>query len=164
MFRFLNNPDPRNGVLIVLAADQHFYGRIGFVSQQRCQHTVDLFHKGRFSRVLVSGGTSNRVKPPLAHVMREILKSEGVPDEIILAESTSSSTRLNAVYSSRLLANLQGPFTLITSDYHSFRAMLCFKRCGIVVFSSTFPDPYRTGATLAKEAAKILYYWIRGWI
>ena len=164
MFRFLNNQPPEGGVLIVLAAEQYFDGRIGPISQKRCQHTADLFRKGQFSRILVSGGASNLATPPLAEVMCDFLKAEGVPNEIILVESSSSSTRLNAVYSSMLLSHLQGPFTLITSDYHAFRAKLCFKCCGIVALPSTIEDPSQSGTALAKEAAKIVYYWIRGWI
>ena len=164
MFRFFNYPEPKEGILIVLAAEQHFDGRIGPISQQRCQQTVDLFRKGQFSRILVSGGASNRRKPPLAEVMYDFLEAAGVPGEMILVESASTSTRLNAVQSAKLLSDLRGPFILITCDYHVFRAKLCFRRCGIAVIPWTLTDQYRSGMTLAKEAGKILYYWIRGWI
>ena len=88
----MHDPQPIDGVLIVLAAEQHFDGRIGPISKQRCRHAIDLFRKGQFSKILVSGGASNRTNPLLAEAMADYLKLEGVPTENLLVESTSSST------------------------------------------------------------------------
>lgn len=176
--------EPRRGILIVLGAEQQADGTIGLMSYWRCVYAANLFKKGAFTAILVSGGASNYLEraahpeqpppPPLAQVMSEFLQAAGVPKQSIIVEAASSSTRRNALESAPILARLTGPFTLVTSDFHSFRALHCFRRAGVNVQSWPVPDVlkrfntwgYRIqcGVMLAEEATKTAYYWWKGWI
>ncbi len=170
------NPPPSAGVLIVLGAEQQADGTIGMISYWRCIYAANLFKQGRFSKLIVSGGGDPDLPagPPLALTMSAFLQAAGVPAEAIVLEADSSSTRLNATHTARLLDGLPGPYTLVTSDIHSRRAVACFARAGVVVQSWPAPDVlkrfhtwgYRMqcGAMLAEEFGKTLYYWWKGWI
>ena len=179
------DPQPRRGILVVLGAEQQADGTIGFASYWRCVHTARAWREGTFSHILISGGASNRLNQPtpgldaqaplpLAEVMRDFLVADGVPRSAILVETRSSSTHLNARYSVELLKTMDGPYTLITSDYHSLRAQRCFRQAGIDIASwpvpdvlkrfGTWSDRFHCGAMLAEECVKLAYYRWRGWI
>ena len=175
-------PEPRGrgGVLIVLGGEQLSDGTIGLMSYWRCVYAAQAYREGAFRRVLVSGGASNYLTPSvpapprLGEAMRELLGSLGVPKERVIVEAASASTHLNAIYSARLLQGDEGPFTLVTSDFHTYRAVACFRRAGIAVESWPAPDilkryndwrqRWHCAALLAEECTKILYYWFRGWL
>lgn len=173
---------PTHGVLIVLGAEQNADGTLGIMSYWRCIYTVRAWRTGKFSRVLVSGGDSNPPpilpddpRPPLlANAMAEFLQALGIPKDALIIESASTSTHLNATYSAPLLRKLDGPYTLITSDFHTLRAQRCFRRAGIEVASRPSPDVLKRfndwrqrfpcSIVLAEECVKLAYYWWQGWI
>lgn len=175
---------PTRGVLIVLGAEQNADGTLGIMSYWRCIYTVRAWRTGRFSRVLVSGGGSNHLilpddprapRPPLlANAMAEFLQALGIPKDVLIVESASTSTHLNATYSAPLLRALDGPYTLITSDFHTLRAQRCFRRAGIQVACWPSPDilkrfndwrqRFPCSIVLAEEWIKLAYYWWQGWI
>jgi uncharacterized SAM-binding protein YcdF (DUF218 family) len=106
--------------------------------------------------------------------MAEFLKALGVPQDDIIVEEDSMNTNLNATFSAPLLHSLPGPYTLVTSDFHSLRARLCFRRAGIPVSSQPAMDILKRSndwrqrwlcsIVLAEEWVKIIYYWWKGWI
>lgn len=177
-------PEPRRGVLIVLSGEQLSDGTVGLMSYWRCVYTAWAYRAGEFSRVLVSGGASQYLAPPahpgvpppqrLGYAMRQLLVSLGVPEEKIMVEAASSSTHLNAVESARMLVGVEGPFTLVTSDFHTYRAARCFRRAGVDVQCWPAPDilkrsndwrqRFHCAALLAEECVKIGYYRVKGWI
>lgn len=175
-----DDPAPASGVLIVLGAEQHADGTLGIMSYWRCFYALRAWRTGRFSKVLVSGGPvqhpgpPEQPPPPLADSMAAFLQAMGVPAGDIVIERASSSTHLNAVNSVPLLRGLPGPYTLITSDYHTLRAQRTFRRAGLAVSSQPAPDilkrssdwrqRFQCSAVLAEEWVKLGYYWWQGWI
>lgn len=176
-------PEPRTGILIVLGGEQLSDGTIGLMSYWRCVYAANAYKGGQFEKVLVTGGASNYLdearpgQPPpprLGLVMRQTLEAMGVPGEKIAVELESSSTHLNALASARMLSGERGPFTLVTSDYHTYRAARCFRQAGLAVECWPAPDVIKrsldwtqrlSGAvTLAEEGVKIVYYRWQGWI
>ena len=174
---------PHGGVLIVLAAEQHPDGAIGSTSYARCVHVVRTVAQGQFSRILVTGGASNYLNPhstggkaaPLAEVMAGVLVSSGVPRDTITVEASAASTRQSAQRSAPLLLREAGPYAMVTSDFHCFRATRCFRRAGIATTSWPVPDVsnrlargwrwrWQCGAILIDELVKIVYYRFKGWI
>ena len=171
--------EPAGGSLIVLAGEQDTDGAIGAASLARCIHAAETFRQGRFGIILVTGGASNylsRPGPRLAELMARRLECLGVPAEAIAVDAASRNTRQSAQCSARLLRRQQGPFTLITSDYHSYRAARCFVRAGIEVESWPVDDVARRlqagdrqdlvscGAILLEEACKVVHYRWKGWL
>eukprot|EP00026_Physarum_polycephalum_P017159 Phypoly_transcript_18285.p1 GENE.Phypoly_transcript_18285~~Phypoly_transcript_18285.p1 ORF type:complete len:137 (+),score=22.02 Phypoly_transcript_18285:37-411(+) len=60
---------------------------------------------------------------PEAHVMRELVKTHGVPDEHIFMEEKAQNTPENMIFTRRILNTLGiKHFVLVTSDFHMERA------------------------------------------
>jgi uncharacterized SAM-binding protein YcdF (DUF218 family) len=158
--------DPRGDILIVISGA----GLGEFPDENtvlRCMSAVLAYRQGGFRKIVVSGYRTG------TH-MRSLLIAEGVPPDVVVVEGAATSTRENALYAARLLANDPGSKVLMTSDYHMFRAVRAFRKAGLRVAPRPIPDALkRTGTWLrlwpafvgeAVESAKILYYALRGWI
>jgi len=173
---------PGGGTLIVLGAEQHADGTIGLMTYWRCVYAARLYKQGSFTHVLLSGGRSQEPpdRPsdpppaPLAAEMARFLELLGVPRDRMLLETASGSTRENALFSIRVLNQVAGPYTIVTSDFHCYRARRCFRRAGLEAGVWPAPDvlkrfqgwQYRipAAAVVASELAKIGYYFCRDWM
>lgn len=165
--------DPAGEILIVLGGSVLEDGVIGTSSYWRSVYAVRAYRKTPFAKVIVSGGGRFHV----AATMRDFLVSEGVPQDRLIVEDRSTSTRENALYTKELLAATSpsgpGRLVLLTSDYHMSRAWRTFQKAGLNVAPRPFPDAVKRSSSLAErwpilfelgeEAAKSAYYWARGW-
>lgn len=80
--------------------------------------------KERNALIVVCGAQGSNEPAPEAHVMREELIRQGVPEEMILMDDQSFNTRQNIANAVRLLEDREVQRVLIvTSDYHLPRAM-----------------------------------------
>jgi uncharacterized SAM-binding protein YcdF (DUF218 family) len=163
--------DPKGDVLIVLGGSASNSGIIGESSYLRAEYAILAYKEGGFRTIVLSGGGS---PTPVAAAMQDFIACQGVPKEVIVAETTSISTRENAIYTQRLLSDARGKKVLMTSDFHMFRAYRVFRKVGLDVLPRPIPDVRKRGARwrgrwpafvdLVEEAAKIVYYFVRGWI
>lgn len=159
-------------VLIVLGGMINDYGAVGGSSYWRCVYAAHDWKQGGFQEVVVSGGEIEGNSVSLA--MEDFLVSQGVPRNAIRVESRSQTTRENALYTKQLLEEESGPFVLVTSDYHVFRASRCFRKVGLNVEPMPNPDAgmgarnwrgrWPVFIDLVQESVKIIYYYCRGWI
>lgn len=163
--------EPRGDVLIILGADQLDTGAIGVASYWRSIYAALVWRTGNFREVLICGGPP---AAPLSAPMKDFLVSQGVPAAAIRLETESRSTRENAVNAARLLANTPGKKVLLSSDYHMYRAVRCFRKVGLQVTPTYFPeavkrnanwrDRWRVFLDLTEETIKIIWYKLHGWI
>lgn len=161
-------PEPRGAVLIVLGGDVTDNGMLGQTSYWRSLFGVLTWRGSSFRQVVLSGDLRT-TKP-----MRDFLVCQGVPAEAILIEDRSTSTRENALFTTQFVRDIPGPYVLLTSDYHMFRAHRAFARAGLVVTPYPFSDVLKTFSdprwrwtgfmVLVSETLKIVYYWVQGWI
>lgn len=122
---------------------------------------------GGFRHLVISGAGS-------AASMRDFMINQGVPAEAIVVEDRSSNTRENAAFSVPLARQWPGPYVLLTSDYHVWRAARVFRKAGLGVIAAPVSDGlkrandwrsrWRVFIDLSQETAKIAYYRARGWI
>jgi uncharacterized SAM-binding protein YcdF (DUF218 family) len=163
--------EPQGEVLIVLGGSPSNDGVIGQSSYLRSQYAVYAYRRGGFRSVVLTGGG---VPTSVATAMRDFISCQGVPASVILTETTSDSTRENALFSRPLLANLPGQKVLLTSDYHIWRARRVFRKLGMDVAPMPIPDVRKRAERcrgrwpafldLLEESVKIAYYYTRGWI
>ena len=113
-------PEPVQPVLIVLGGSTIEGGVIGFSSYWRAVYALWAWERGGVETIVVSGVASG---PAIA----QFLENGGVPKESILVEDVSGSTIQNARHTAKLLAGDPRPKTLMTSDYHMWRAERCFE-------------------------------------
>ncbi len=125
-------------------------------------------------RIFVSGGKGFEDVSE-AEVMKGILLEWGVPEDLIIVEGRSSSTRENALF---LKESLPEKFNLVTSSTHTRRAKMVFEKMGkeFRVIAADYVldesiDPYSfvpSGGTLiflselTHEIIGIVYYALTG--
>jgi uncharacterized SAM-binding protein YcdF (DUF218 family) len=162
--------DSRGDTLIVLSGSGG-EGIIGYGTYLRCEYAVLAWNAGGFKRVVVTGGG---IDIPQAITMKKFLVAEGLPETAILVEPRATSTRENALYTKDLLQGSGGKLVLLTSDYHTYRAMRVFRKVGLNVFTRPAPDAGKRATRfwnrwpvfldLSTETVKIIYYRLKGWI
>lgn len=158
--------DPKGSVLIVLASDSSSSGLLGESAYWRALYGVRAWQEGGFGQVILSGAPGT--------AMRDFMLSEGIPVDALTFESRSVNTHENAEFVVPLARAHPGPYVLLTSDYHMYRAHRAFTKAGLEVEPRPFPDALKrftdwrwrwvVTAELIQESAKIAYYWARGWI
>lgn len=165
---------PEGDVFIVLAADQLSDGTIGIGSYWRTVYAVKAWRKG--SRIVFSGGavTGNRTTQSGAAAMASFARSLGVPDMAITVEEHSLSTHENAMNTTAMVRSWPGKKVLITSDFHTFRALGAFRRAGLDLKPAPAPDVgkrwnswqnrWECIGTVTTELTKLGYYRLKGWI
>jgi uncharacterized SAM-binding protein YcdF (DUF218 family) len=159
--------DGGSGTLIVLTGSEVQPDLLGYSSYWRAAYAVRAWKSARFSRILVTGKSANQ---PIG----AFLQAHGVPAEKITYERDSQSTRESALFCQRLLESEPGPLTLLTSDFHTYRAWRVFRKAGLV--TTTLPasdagkrslqrqERWVLAGQLAEETLKLIYYAWQGWI
>lgn len=142
-------------VLVVLGGGQN---------SERARYAVELYRAGAAPRILCSGLGDCEANVSL-------LKRAGVPAAAILRENQSRNTRENAQLAIPLLRRLGARRVIIvTTWYHSRRALACFEHYGPDLkffsrpsyFGWTGPDWHSHGIKtyIRAEYFKTLGYWI----
>jgi uncharacterized SAM-binding protein YcdF (DUF218 family) len=96
----------------------------------RMRHAAELYHQGYAPVIIISAGTVVQEGDEWmveAKVMRRQALQLGLPEETLVIEDRSLSTRQNARYSGQLCKELDiESILLVTSAYHSSRARYVF--------------------------------------
>jgi uncharacterized SAM-binding protein YcdF (DUF218 family) len=161
-------PDARAPVLIVLGGDSVRDGMIGISSYWRSVFAVDVWHSGGVRQIILSGDAETTAS------MRAWIIGQGVPADAITVEGRSQTTRENALFTAALARNIPGPYMLLTSDIHMWRALRAFRKAGIEATPCPAPDAFKRGNDLrdrwrvfldiAAECLGIVYYKAKSWI
>jgi uncharacterized SAM-binding protein YcdF (DUF218 family) len=162
-----NWADPAGDTLIVLGGGDLLDGIPSQDTLFRCIAALRAYKAGHFQRIVVVGSL-------ISTEMRDLLAWRGVPVSAILIEGASRSTRENALYTARILADDGGSKVLLTAAYHMFRAARAFRKAGVNVLARPIPDAIKRAGSFSSrwgafqdemlETAKIVYYRLRGWI
>jgi len=82
---------------------------------------IRLYRLSSTAKLLMSGGVLRRGNPPVAQVMADFAKAQGVREDDLLVETKSQNTYENLLGVQEMLGSK--PFILVTSAYHLPRAM-----------------------------------------
>ena len=153
-------------VLVVLGADMAADDLMGTSTYWRCFYATLVWRQGHFRQLVLSGRGA-------APAMRDFLVFRGVPGEAIVVENGSDSTRENAQFVAPPVQGAAGRIIILTSDYHSRRALAAFGKAGIHATALPYPDAFKrinspgmrwdVFQILATETVKVLVYKLRGW-
>ena len=138
---------------------------LGGGSHERPVRAAELFREHAAPRIIISGLGDGEIN-------RRLLVAAGVPVSAIELETQSRTTRENAQFTIKLLREEKlGRVIIVTSWYHSRRALACFRHYAPELkfysrpsyFASAHADwPHnRIGGRVRLEYAKLLGYWIR---
>jgi uncharacterized SAM-binding protein YcdF (DUF218 family) len=127
---------------------------------ERAKLCAELHRSGAARHIIVSGAGDG---PVIAHELR----AAGVPDGFILVERESVSTFENARLTAPLLETMHvRRALLVTSWFHTRRALACFERAapGVEFTAVAAPFGWPTARErlhgLAREYAKVGAYWL----
>jgi uncharacterized SAM-binding protein YcdF (DUF218 family) len=131
---------------------------------ERPIHAAELFDEHEAPRIIISGSGD-------CDINRRILLKAGVPASAIEIEGKSLTTRENALYTIKMLREEKlRRVILVTSWYHSRRALMCFEHYAPDIQFYSRPAYYfwsRSGWPKRKvehriylEYPKLIGYWI----
>jgi uncharacterized SAM-binding protein YcdF (DUF218 family) len=133
------DPPPGVGAIVVLGSSVEAasvlrpYALPDLSMYHRCEAAAWIYRKHPTLPVVVSGGAYGD-GPPVADVMRDLLRRAGVPEGMIWLERRSRSTYENAVNSTELLRRFGIRDIVLIVDARSMtRAAACFRKQGFVV-------------------------------
>lgn len=122
--------------------------RLTKLLQNRVDKAVEIYEKCRKKPIIIpSGGQGGDEKLSEAQAMKNYLLQRGIPEEDILTEDRSATTRENLLNSKELISTRPGrkKTALVSSNYHVYR---CLRLAGEVGLKCT-----GIGAKVA------FYYW-----
>lgn len=94
------------------------------VFEERLRHGVDLYHRNRVSRLILTGGRGRGDALAESEVGRDWAVANGVPAEVILIETESRTTKQNLANALPLIEdNHVGKVLLVSDPLHMRRAM-----------------------------------------
>lgn len=109
---------------------------------------------------ILSGGAGSDEDIPEGEYMFHILVDNGIEPSRLYIENSSTSTRENLSYSFQLAqaSGLNGNFSIVTNEFHEFRAFLAAKKLGIQTGSVPAVTPWWLFPTFyTRELYGILY-------
>lgn len=143
----LDEARPADAIVVFGAAE--YVGHPSPVYKARLDHAAQLYHRGLASIVITTGGPGD-AKFNEGIVGREYLKSLGIPDSQLIAETQSSDTAQSARRVATIMReNGLKTCVAVSDSYHIFRIKKMLGREGITVFGS--PRPNSTPPTFWKR-------------
>ncbi|MEE6159524.1 YdcF family protein [Olsenella sp. YH-ols2221] len=125
----------RYDAVVVLGAALMKDGTVTPLLANRVKRGIELWHLHPEAKLIMSGGQGADGLQPESHAMRAFALAQGVPEEAILVEDRSTTTRENIAFSEALREKeglvSEGRLLVVSDDYHVFRALLITRALGI---------------------------------
>ncbi|NBI30942.1 YdcF family protein [Chengkuizengella sp. YPA3-1-1] len=111
------------GIVMGMALGENNEASLGL--KERLDHAFDLYEKGYFENIIVSGGLdANGATITEAEGMKQYLVSKGIPEENIMEEREATSSYENILYSLEIMKEHGFESTVvITHAYHGARSL-----------------------------------------
>lgn len=155
------------GTVVVLGTQVLAGGRPSRTLEARALHAANLYRRDRLRLIVVTGGLGEH-GPTEAEVMVSLLRDEGVPDEMIVAEDRARSTWESAKLVAPMLRERgQTGARLVTDPLHCVRSVEAFRETGVHAFAEPvysspmwrYPLPRR--GQFIRETGAIVWYRMR---
>ncbi|HWZ43633.1 MAG TPA: YdcF family protein [Candidatus Saccharimonadales bacterium] len=145
---------PAEAIVVFGAAEYH--GRPSPVFKARLDHAAELYRAGLAPMIITTGGAGYDPSFSEGEVGREYLKSQGIPDDRLIAETQSSDTAESARRVANIMrANRMKTCLAVSDGYHIFRIKHMLAREGIVAYGA--PRANSRPATLWKRNESIFH-------
>ena len=124
----------------------------------RLFQTISLYKTNKIKTIFISSGSGSITFRNMleANLIKKYMIEIGIPDSVIMVDSTSDNTHENALFTARILKNHteNQRILLITSATHMRRALGCFNLVGLHV------TPYVTDKYVGKRRYQIDYLFV----
>ena len=127
----------------VLVLGAHIYpDRPSAALQSRLDAAADLLGQNPDATLVLCGGQGPDENMPEAHMMRDYLIEQGVPESCLLIEDESNNTIQN-IANAKAEFDLAGKKTaVITNEFHLARARRLMDQAGLDAYGLPAPTPY----------------------
>ena len=133
--------ESRNADAIVVFGAAEYVGRPSPVFKARLDHAADLYRRGLAPVVITTGGAGADPKFNEGSVGREYLKSLGIPDDHLIAETQSTDTAESARRVSTIMhANHMNSCLAVSDAYHIFRIKQMLAREDVTAYGAPRPN------------------------
>jgi uncharacterized SAM-binding protein YcdF (DUF218 family) len=133
--------ESRTADSIVVFGAAEYVGRPSPVFKARLDHAAGLYRQGLAPVVITTGGGGADRRFTEGQVGRDYLKSLGIPDDHLIAETLSADTAESARRVGNIMRTNRMSTCLAVSDgYHIFRIKRMLGREGITVYGSPRPN------------------------
>jgi uncharacterized SAM-binding protein YcdF (DUF218 family) len=130
---------PADAIVVFGAAE--YDGRPSPVYKARLDQAAQLYHRGLASMVIITGGSGGDPRFSEGVVGREYLKTLGIPDSQLIAETQSDDTAESARRVSTIMyVNSMHSCLAVSDGYHIFRIKQMLRREGITAYGAPRPN------------------------
>src|SRR5258708_9782942 len=134
--------ESRGADAIVVFGAAEYDGRPSPVYKARLDHAAQLYHRGLAPMVIITGGSGGDPKFTEGVVGREYLKTLGIPDTQLIAETQSSDTAESARRVATIMyVNSMHSCLPVRYSYHIFRIHQMLALEAVIVSAATRPTP-----------------------
>lgn len=149
--------------MIILGAKVKANGEPSLALKERLDAAAPYLKKYKHVNVIVSGGKGADEPQSEAVVMANYLIAQGIDATRIIKEDQSMSTTENLRYSKKLLPKNETAITLVSNDFHLYRAGYLAKKEGLTADSVAAKTPESVTVQLhIREMAAIAKTWVVG--
>lgn len=142
-------------VIVVFGAAE-YVGKPSPVFKARLDHAAELYRKGFAPVIIATGGPGADPRFSEGEVGRDYLKSVGIPDDHLIAETQSPDTAESARRVSTIMrANHMNTCLAVSDGYHIFRIKSMLSREGVTVYGA--PRPNSKPQSFAKRNEAVMH-------
>jgi uncharacterized SAM-binding protein YcdF (DUF218 family) len=148
--------ETRNADVIVVFGAAEYVGKPSPVFKARLDYAADLYRRGFAPVIIATGGPAADPKFSEGQVGRDYLKSLGIPDDHLIAETHSPDTAESARRVSTIMhANHMNTCLAVSDGYHIFRIKSMLTREGVTVYGA--PRPNSRPLSFAKKNEAVMH-------
>ena len=164
ILRQAHTDEARPASVIVVFGAAEYAGRPSPIYRARLDHAFALFRKGLAPVVITTGGYGHDPTYSEGGVGRDYLRSLGIPDRDLIAETQSSDTVQSAQRVAVIMKTNGLRDCLAVSDaYHVFRVKQMLQGEGVTAYAAPRPDSlprsfWERSFLIAREAASYMFW------
>lgn len=168
IYTFSRRDEAREADAAIVLGAAVFGDRPSPVLRERINHAIGLYEAGYVDVIIFTGGLGHTASVTEAEASAAYAIARGVPEEAILLETTSVSTRQN-LHNTRVIAaeNNLNTFLIVSTPYHMKRALSMAEGLGMEAYSSPtrtiqWINAYTQSRAFAQEVVSYIIY-LFGW-
>lgn len=152
---------PADAIIVLGAAA--YDARPSPVLEERIRHGIDLYHRGLAKHLIFTGGFGKGARFSESQVAQRYALRRGVPEQAILIETESRTTRQNLQQAAALMRAHHLKRAIIVSDpLHMARALRLAREAGIDALGSSTPTSrFRSFTTRKRFLLQEVYFFHR---
>ena len=132
---------PADAIVVFGAAE--YAGRPSPVYRARLDHAYTLFQRGLAPLIITTGGQGGDPHFSEGGVGHDYLRSRGIPEKNLIAETQSDDTADSAARVAVILkVNGKRTCLAVSDDYHIFRIKRMLEAQGLVVYGAPRPEAH----------------------